>query len=157
MEGTVYIIHNSVNDKKYIGSTKHTLEHRMRKHRNEATRQPDIKFYKAMNEEGADAFTIEPILKMKFFDIKELWMVEDAYIAIHNSIVDGYNCRFNLLKWHRINRNRSNEKEKVICRECNAVMNRKSMARHKKRMHSRAASTCNKSTDTRTPATMIHL
>ncbi len=129
----MYLITNTVNDKKYVGSTKHKLERRMLGHRHDATRKPDIKLYAAMNADGADAFTIEPILQMKFFDIKELLAVEDAYIAIYNSINEGYNCKYNTITHSPSNDTeyrRVYYKTKVECKTCNKLVSRKHMSQH---------------------------
>lgn len=103
MDGIVYLITNTINGKKYVGSTTKTLEERMRGHTEDMNRKNKSHYplYKDMKTHGITAFTIDTIMTMKYFDIKELWMVEDAYIAIHDSINNGYNMKFNSIQHKR--------------------------------------------------------
>lgn len=94
MEGIVYLITNTANGQRYVGSTTKTLQRRMILHKYERTRKPNIPLYDAMNAFGFHNFTIEPLLKMKYFDKQELFMVEDAYIAIYDTINNGYNVKY---------------------------------------------------------------
>lgn len=104
MDGIVYLITNTINGKKYVGSTGRTLEKRFKEHTNYMSNKQinHRPLYQDMNANGVDAFTIEPIMEMKYFDIKELWLVEDAYIAIHDTIHHGYNKKYNLSKTIKI-------------------------------------------------------
>jgi group I intron endonuclease len=98
MDGIVYLITNTANGKKYVGSTCRTLEERMRDHLRRACKKQHIlrhPLYQDFNTYGIQSFKIEPLLTMKFWQTPELWMVEDAYIAIHDSINNGYNKRYN--------------------------------------------------------------
>lgn len=97
MEGIVYLITNSFNDKKYVGSTSKTLQERMKTHINnmKTSRYSQFPLYQDITTLGVSAFTIEPIINIKYFDIKELKMVEDAYISIYDTINNGYNQRYN--------------------------------------------------------------
>jgi hypothetical protein len=97
MDGIVYLITNTANGKTYVGSTGRTLDERMRDHWG-ARNSPQTQLhplYQDLNTYGLQAFQIEPLLTMKYWGSPELWMVEDAYIAIHDSINNGYNQRYN--------------------------------------------------------------
>lgn len=97
MDGIVYLITNTANGKKYVGSTGRTLEQRMRSHW-DARKSPKTQqhpLYQDLNTYGLQSFKIEPLLTMKYWTEPELWIVEDAYIAIHDSINNGYNQRYN--------------------------------------------------------------
>lgn len=103
MDGIVYLITNTINGKKYVGSTTKTLEERMRRHKDDTNSKTKSHYpmYQDMKTHGITAFNIEPITKMKYFDIKELWMVEDAYISIHDTIHNGYNKKYNAFDCHK--------------------------------------------------------
>ena len=98
MEGIVYLITNSVNGKKYVGSTRKTLDERMKSHKKDMKAVGHKPLYQDMKEYGIDKFSIEPILCMKYFDIKEMWLVEDAYISIYDTINNGYNNKYNTFR-----------------------------------------------------------
>ena len=100
MDGIVYLITNTTNGKKYVGSTSNTLEERMRSHKRHSTQSKTKHrpLYKAMRETGWQHFTIEALIQLKYFHRTELCMVEDAYISIHDTINNGYNQRYNTIQ-----------------------------------------------------------
>jgi len=103
MDGIVYVITNTANGKKYVGSTGRTLDDRIREHwrARKTRRKLHHPLYQDMEAYGLQQFQIEPLLTMKYFGTEELWAVEDAYIAIHDSIRNGYNRRYNTFHWER--------------------------------------------------------
>ena len=109
MDGVVYLITNTINGKKYVGSTTKTLKERMRTHWMSRNNKPynTYPLYQDIIQLGIKAFKIEPLLSMKYFDKKELLMVEDAYIAIHDTIHNGYNKRYNA--YNRTDKERKRE------------------------------------------------
>jgi group I intron endonuclease len=58
----IYLIHNTVNDKYYVGKTTKPLQVRWDKHKVEARRGNRAYLYKAMRKYGADKFTIHPLM-----------------------------------------------------------------------------------------------
>ena len=96
-DGVVYLMRNKHNGKVYVGSTQE-YEIRKTSHFRPSYIQSDIEFNNDKRKYGKDGFEFEVLLEMKFFDKKELWQVEDAYIAIHNSIQNGYNTRYNTFR-----------------------------------------------------------
>lgn len=92
--GKVYKIVNSVNDTVYVGSTTVALRKRLYGHRADAKRSPSL-FYDAMNEHGADNFTIV-LIKLAPCNCKEELLAEEYEqldiimnddIPVYNSIV----------------------------------------------------------------------
>jgi len=90
----IYRIINDLNEKVYIGFTTKSLIWRLAKHINEAKRQyfPNRKIYKAINEIGADHFSIELLYDSNDKD-KTLNQKEQYYIELYDSINNGYNSR----------------------------------------------------------------
>ena len=97
--GIVYLMRNKHNGKVYVGSTE-DYETRKTRHFTPSRIQSDTEFNNDKRKYGQDGFEFEVILEMKFFNKKELEQVEDAYIAIHNSIHSGYNTRYNTINIH---------------------------------------------------------
>lgn len=86
----IYIISNTINDKKYIGQTVTTIEKRFKKHCGGHSKNMIIG--KAIKKHGKDNFSIE-ILK-ECDSIEELNDMESYYIKLYNSITpNGYNIR----------------------------------------------------------------
>lgn len=87
----IYKIVNSVNDKVYVGQTIRTLESRLRRHFDDATKHPHTlnKFHRAINKYGKDKFRIELIDEAS--TQKELNQKEKFWIRKCNSIDNGYN------------------------------------------------------------------
>lgn len=89
MNGRIYIIKNTINDKVYIGQTLMSLEERLKQHINHSKSKNHYKLYQAMDEIGKDKFYIElleddvPINKL---DEREIY-----WINFYNSCVNGYN------------------------------------------------------------------
>ena len=143
MEGIVYLITNTTTGKKYVGSTTKTLEERMKGHKQDMhdKDKSNSKFYRDMNTHGATAFTIEPIMTMTYLDIKELLMVEDAYISIYDTIINGNNTKYNVTSNVTMCPSRSLEyrrtywKGKVPCKVCDKLVSRKHLSTHMKRTH----------------------
>lgn len=80
MNGTIYKIINSVDDKIYIGSTICTLNHRMGRHRTDA-RNGDKKLVSAyMRQVGINQFRIEAVLSVTVNSREELRILEQQEI-----------------------------------------------------------------------------
>ena len=79
--------------KYYIGSTK-DLTKRKQEHR-DGKKAGDTKFQKAIRIHGFDSFKYRVVETIKYSNIRELWQLEDEYIAKYNSIDNGYNIRYN--------------------------------------------------------------
>lgn len=99
--GVIYLITNSVNDKKYVGQAlsyifkkgkiiRHGLKGRFENHVNDALKGNDKcpKLYKAMRDIGIAKFKIEliEVCPIAMMDIRE-----NHYIEKHNSVTKGYN------------------------------------------------------------------
>lgn len=83
---------NKINNKKYIGQTKHTLEHRKNTHRRDSTRI-DTYFYRAIRKYGFDNFEWS-ILEQNINTQEELNCKERYYINFYGTFDNkekGYN------------------------------------------------------------------
>lgn len=86
----IYKIENKINHKKYIGSTKKTLEQRYKRHlRTLRAGNHNPKFQEDFDKYGEDAFTVSVLANLK--SEHELIEKEKYYIKKYNSIEDGYN------------------------------------------------------------------
>lgn len=97
MDGIIYLITNTANGKKYVGSTTKTIDERLKGHwsSRKTPKNQHHPLYQDFNTYGLQSFKIEPLLVMKYFIKKELLMVEDAYIALHDTTNNGYNKQYN--------------------------------------------------------------
>lgn len=84
--GIIYIIKNTINDKKYIGVTVQTLEDRWKNHLDSVGHKD--KLHMAMCELGYKNFYIEIIELANICDLSEK---ENYYIKFYNTIQNGYN------------------------------------------------------------------
>lgn len=96
-EGYIYLITNLINNKKYVGQTITTIEHRKNQHFSKQ-KDPHVKaLYNAIQKYGKDNFSVEEICKVsnsvKENMQKELDEKEIYYIKKHNSLCSqhGYN------------------------------------------------------------------
>ena len=85
----IYKATNKVNNKVYIGQTKHSLETRKNRHLQLAKKGVKTHFYEAIRKYGEDNFEWEIICSAK--DKKTLNELETYYITKYNSIKNGYN------------------------------------------------------------------
>ncbi len=76
---TIYLIHNSINEKIYVGQTSKSLQHRWNVHVYNATWGTSYRFSKAIRKYGKDAFFIEAVAgcteQRKADDLEKLWIV----------------------------------------------------------------------------------
>ena len=102
MQGSIYIIHNSINDKKYIGQTTRTIEVRWKEHLQESQNLDcHYAIYNAMRKYGIENFWVEELEKCETKDLDER---EKYWIAYYNSYENGYNSTLGgrdteLYKW----------------------------------------------------------
>ena len=89
MNGFIYIIRNTINDKVYIGQTKTSVETRWKEHLRHA-RYGDQVINRAMNKYGIDKFYVETL---EICDLDVLDEREIYYIELYNSTnkSKGYN------------------------------------------------------------------
>lgn len=87
----VYIIKSSVNDKIYIGYTKHSLKHRLSTHFRDAKKNSMVnnKFARAIIKYGLGNFTIDLLYECS--DKNEALMKEVFFINQYDSYKLGYN------------------------------------------------------------------
>jgi len=89
MNSVVYTIENTVNGKKYVGSTKdfvaRTKNHKYHLQRNQ---HHSKKLQKAWNKYGSESFVFKKLLVC---DVKHLLMYEQIFIDAFNACTDGYN------------------------------------------------------------------
>lgn len=96
MLGSLYIIHNLLNNKVYIGKTYNSIEYRFKEHIKDAFTidyktleyKYDYKLYRAIRKYGQEYFKIELIGK---FEEGILEQKEQEYIAKYDSYHNGYN------------------------------------------------------------------
>jgi hypothetical protein len=90
--GKIYIIHNTKNDWKYIGSTtKQYLCERMSSHRTEGKKMKTQKLYNAMSELGVENFYIELLEPFPCESKEELEKREGELQRQYDTINNGYN------------------------------------------------------------------
>jgi hypothetical protein len=88
LHGSVYKMTNLTTGLPYVGSTKLTLELRFTKHLSAARKGGTNKLCVALR---ANTFTIELLELFEYDHIYELRQREDHFIAVHNSVIGGYN------------------------------------------------------------------
>ena len=90
---TVYKIGNTVNDKLYIGVTKHSLRKRFGQHIKDSKnpKKQHRPFFTAINEIGIENFFIEPIEEIPDHLKEER---ERYWIAYYNTCEQGYNATY---------------------------------------------------------------
>lgn len=97
--GIVYLIENTVNNKKYIGITTLKLEKRWSLHKNHS-KKSSYPLYRAIRKYGIDKFTISKIKEIthdsRRFLIKQLEKLEKKYIKKYHSFVGWNDAGYNL-------------------------------------------------------------
>lgn len=88
MNGYIYIIKNTINNKVYIGQTTQTINIRFTNHKMASRTGEDTKFYRAMRKYGEDKFYPELLEKV---EVKELNNREKYWIKYYDSYYNGYN------------------------------------------------------------------
>lgn len=92
--GTIYLIVNPVNNKKYVGQTTRDLKIRLYDHFKSDS--PCIKLKRAINKYGKDSFKVRALKVFSCSDEetlhKQLDYWEMWYIAYYDSYKNGYNC-----------------------------------------------------------------
>ena len=87
--GFIYLITNSVNNKKYIGLTSGTVQARWEKHCRNAKLGINYALYKAMRAHGINNFSVCTIEEE--FDFQKLCDREQYWINFYNTFNNGYN------------------------------------------------------------------
>jgi group I intron endonuclease len=92
-QGIIYLIINTVNDKKYVGQTRQQLNKRWLHHITESRMYSDRPLYRAINKYGLDNFKIR-ILEECNVDIlneREIWWIDflDSYRNGYNATTGG--------------------------------------------------------------------
>ena len=90
LNGKIYKIYNTVNQKIYIGSTTREISERMNQHRTRFNLKY-MPLYRAMREIGRDNFFIELIEELKCDERKQLYEREGYWIKHYESTINGYN------------------------------------------------------------------
>ena len=89
MKGTIYVITNKINNKRYIGITTRNLEQRWYEHKRKSVlMKNEFKLYPAMNKYGIENFIIEGIDTAD--SLNELNEKEIFYIKKYDTINSGY-------------------------------------------------------------------
>ena len=116
MKGVVYLISNSINDRKYVGITIRSLKERWNNHRGLVNRSKKP-LYLAMKELGRDNFSISILMIIDIDDVEklqfELDMLEVKYIKEYNAFIKWENGGYNLTTGGGI-RNLSTESRKFL-------------------------------------------
>ena len=91
MNGFIYKISNSINDKVYIGKTLSSIEKRFQEHKKDSGRDTENirPLYRAMNKYGCDCFSIELVEEVPIEHLSER---EQFWIEYYNSYHNGYNA-----------------------------------------------------------------
>lgn len=93
MNGYIYIIKNTCNNKVYVGQTSRTIEDRWSQHKNAALRGDDYGtiLYRAMRKHGIENFYVEQLEECNMSDINDR---EIYWIKYYNcQTPNGYNIR----------------------------------------------------------------
>lgn len=91
MNGYIYKITNTINNKVYIGQTKTSIKKRWNAHKTRYNDNNRQGIYSAMRKYGIDNFKIEKIVECPIEDLDEM---EKFYIKKYNSFYNGYNLTF---------------------------------------------------------------
>lgn len=92
--GTIYLISNKINSKKYVGKTIRPIQVRWKEHLKDVhnPHKNHNKLYRAMNKHGIDNFSVEILeedVPNELLEEKERY-----YIKLFNSYYEGYNSTF---------------------------------------------------------------
>ena len=97
--GFIYMIKNTENSDKYVGSTFKSLDTRFEQHKLQCNNKLlKTKLYKLMRSIGKDKFYIEPLETVEVNDRRELTEIEDKYIAELGTL----NHKFNNAREHKL-------------------------------------------------------
>jgi group I intron endonuclease len=86
--GSIYLVTNSANDKKYIGQTTKPIEERWTKHCTSARNGSPYYVHKAIRKYGPDSFTLEKIALAH--SKEELDYLESYFIIVYNTTDSRY-------------------------------------------------------------------
>lgn len=101
MDGKIYILRNTENDKVYIGQTTRSVEDRFKQHKKLCKANSNQLIFKAMKKYGKDKFFVEE-LESGISSFEELNEKEAAYISAYNSMApNGYNLSPGGALWRR--------------------------------------------------------
>ena len=91
MDGFIYKISNSINDKVYIGKTLSTIEKRFQEHIKDSNKETDNirPLYRAIRKYGVDVFYIEVIEQVSIENLSDR---EKYWIQYYDSYNNGYNA-----------------------------------------------------------------
>ena len=94
MPHIVYLIENKLNNKKYIGYTKHSIQHRWRQHCNRSKKGVNTPFYNAIRKYGAQEWLLSILCECQTSNEakeKEIYFIEkfDSYNNGYNATLGG--------------------------------------------------------------------
>lgn len=93
-EGFIYMIENDINNLKYIGQTRETIDRRFKRHI-KSSKTLDYSLYRAMRKYGVYHFTVKQIESISCHSRDELNIklneLEMYYIQLYNTYKNGYN------------------------------------------------------------------
>lgn len=93
--GSIYMIVNLINNKKYVGQTQQTIEERFRKHKSSNSCPKLYNALKKYGESNFKIFTLKVIAANKYSVLAEqLDEWEKFYIKYYNSVENGYNLTY---------------------------------------------------------------
>ncbi len=115
--GTIYIITNLKNFKRYVGQTAVNPEQRWKDHKNcskavNTPRYKSPKLYNAINKYGIDTFKFEVVSSDIDNNMLDFW--ERYYICLYNSVQNGYNITFGGQKTTTLGWKHSEESKKKM-------------------------------------------
>jgi group I intron endonuclease len=83
--GKIYLITNTINNKVYVGQTKHSIEYRFKEHQHPSKKTT---ITQAIQKYGKENFTVELLEECNIHNLDER---ETFYIEKYNSYKEGYN------------------------------------------------------------------
>lgn len=114
MNGKIYMIKNSIDEKVYIGQTIRCVQARFKQHLKLAKSSQKQLIYKAIAKKGKDKFFVET-LEDKIDSYHSLNLKEESYIRQYNSLApNGYNLCPGGAKWRRKSKIDELTQQKVI-------------------------------------------
>ena len=91
MTGHIYLITNKINNKKYVGLTKYSVEIRWKQHLKSSRKGAASPLYHSIRKYGEDKFSISLLEVVKIEELKEREIFYISLLETHVSFCKGYN------------------------------------------------------------------
>ena len=116
MNGTIYLITNTINGKKYIGQTTQSITTRLREHARNTYNKSIIA--KALRKYGMDCFIVQ-MLDTNITTKEQLNVLEKLYIQAYNTVVpNGYNLTLGGEGANKLPKLSKDVQQEIVIRYC---------------------------------------